>query len=165
MGAAGGGHVSCLKLLIGAGANVNTVQRLCQGAWGEGGGGTQRERRRGTCTLHTLHTLHPTPYILYHVPYTQHPTPYVLHPTPHTLPLNQARTPNPNQVNQSGRTALMGAAFGGFTAAVRLLVDSGADPDKRDKVRPRTPNPVEFRGFAQSLTPTCLSLSPFPSIP
>jgi hypothetical protein len=25
------------------------------------------------------------------------------------------------------------AAFGGFTAAVRLLVDSGADPDKRDK--------------------------------
>ncbi len=24
-------------------------------------------------------------------------------------------------------------AFGGFTAAVRLLVDSGADPDKRDK--------------------------------
>jgi ankyrin repeat protein len=40
---------------------------------------------------------------------------------------------DPNYANAEGRTPLMGAAFKGRTEVIRLLVDRGADLDKRDK--------------------------------
>jgi len=40
---------------------------------------------------------------------------------------------DPNYANLEGRTALMGAAFKGRNDAIRLLVDRGADLNKRDK--------------------------------
>jgi hypothetical protein len=40
---------------------------------------------------------------------------------------------DPNYANLEGRTALMGAAFKGRNDAIRLLVERGADLNKRDK--------------------------------
>jgi ankyrin repeat protein len=48
---------------------------------------------------------------------------------------------DPNSSNVDGRTPLMGAALKGHGEAVQLLVDRGADLDRRDKGSRDTVNP------------------------
>ena len=84
------------------------------------------------CTLHPPPcTLRPTQYILHSVPYTRHP--HLPNPPPQVLLDNGADV---NAAGDEGNTALMSASESLNAAAVELLMDRGADENKKNNGAP-----------------------------